>query len=345
MTRSPSVFLMAALALAALVVPSAPPVGAEAALAVSSATLSPDGPSTITVNGRGYLVPPHVAGSSVFGGVYVFFGWVRPGAGWGPSSRNAVNSDGQFGITYHYPGEGGTGDLRDDGSGANRFVAFTPGGIDAGSTPFHMDDAGNWSVALNIAGPVYRWSDPFTGAAASVDCRSVQCGVFTLGAHGRPSRTNERFVPISFAAPSVAPAPTAAPVPSAAAPSVNVGGITTVPARPGSTTPRPATSGAAAPTKAPATETVPPVAEATTTTVPATGAEPAASTSAPGRSGDDQRVRASGSAVPDQGVVRIEAADDGSFGAVVPFFVAGAGIPAAAGLVLVIRARRAAPPS
>ncbi|MFN8053427.1 MAG: hypothetical protein U0Q22_18445 [Acidimicrobiales bacterium] len=311
---------------------AAAPAGADAALSVSSTILSSDGPSTVTVTGRGYLVPPHLAGSPVFGGVYVLFGWVRPGVGWGPSSRNAVNSDGQFGLTYHYPGEGGTGDLRDDGTGTNRFVAFTPGGIDASSTPFHMDDAGNWSVTLNISGPLYRWTDPFTGTSASVDCRSVQCGVLTIGAHGRPSQTNERFVPLTFAPSPAGPGPTAAP-PVATVPPVAVEGATAVPP---STRPRSPVAGA-------------PIEETTTTSVtPAieipTSSTTTVTTTTSVRSGDDRRERSTASPASRRDVIRITSVDDGLLGTAVPYVVAGIGVPAAAGLFLVVRARRSSRP-
>lgn len=215
------------------------PVAAQVVptLSISPASVSPDRPSTVTVTGRNYLVPPHAPGANVSGGVYVLFGWVAPGVSWGPSARNATNSNGQFGVTYTYPGEGGTGETRDDGSGTNRFVSFTAGGVSGNSTAFHMDDAGNWSTTLTILGPVYEWFDPITGQRAVVDCRVVQCGVYTFGAHGRASATNERFAPVSFARTST---------PTTAAPR---------PATP--TTVRPAGGGVATPTPTPAPTAVP----------------------------------------------------------------------------------------
>jgi hypothetical protein len=171
-------------------------------LQVSSPTLPATGTSTITVTGLDYLVPPHAPGASVFGGVYVFFGWVRPGGAWGPSIRNSNDNDGNFGVTYTYTGDGGDPGTRDDGGGIMRFVSFTPGGASGSSTPFHMDGNGNWSTTMVVPGSTYTWSDPFTGSVSTVNCRQVQCGVFTIGAHGKASATNERFTPVNFVTPT-----------------------------------------------------------------------------------------------------------------------------------------------
>ncbi|MEZ5321996.1 MAG: hypothetical protein R2698_07990 [Microthrixaceae bacterium] len=158
---------------------------ATPSLVVTPTAVSATGPTTVTVRGSDYLVPPHAEGTNVAGGVYVLFGWVASNVAWGPSARNAVDSNGQFGVTYSYPGEGGSGETRDDGSGSNRFVSFTNGGVSGSSTAFHMDAKGNWSTTITIAGPVYQWTDPGTGRTATVDCRVVQCGIYTFGAHGR----------------------------------------------------------------------------------------------------------------------------------------------------------------
>jgi hypothetical protein len=171
-------------------------------LIVSPNKVSPSGSNTVTITGRDYLVPPHAPGANVFGGVYVFYGWVRPGGKWGPSIRNSNNNDGMFGVTYSYSGDGGDASTRDDGSGIVRLVSFTVGGTSGSSTPYHMDDNGNWTTTLKIPGPTYQWSDPISGAAHAVDCRTVQCGIYTIGAHGKASATNEKFAPITFATPS-----------------------------------------------------------------------------------------------------------------------------------------------
>jgi hypothetical protein len=168
-------------------------------LAVGASTLPAAGAATVTVTGSRYLTGRYVCGVSKFGGIYVFFGWVQPGGQWGPSWRSATSSAGQFGTTYTYSGEGGGGETRDDGSGTLRLVSFTAGGTSGDETPFHMDANGNWSTTLTVAGPVFSWKDLVTGASQTVDCRAVQCGIFTMGAHGIASRSNEQFVPLSFA--------------------------------------------------------------------------------------------------------------------------------------------------
>jgi hypothetical protein len=179
--------------------------GGASILSVSATSLPAGQTSTVTVTGTDYLVPPHAPGVDVFGGVYVFFGWVAGGA-WGPSARNSSNNDGAFGYTYSYRGDGGAGDTRDDGTGRVRLVSFTAGGVSGSETPFHMDDNGNWSTTLTIQGSTYDFVDPATGRPKTVNCQQTQCGVFTIGGHGIASATNERFVPISFiGAPAVPP--------------------------------------------------------------------------------------------------------------------------------------------
>lgn len=192
-------------------------LGTSPTLSVDRVALSAAATSTVTVSGSGFLTGRYPCGKQLFGGVYVFFGWVAPGGGWGPSHRSSTSSAGQFGVTYSYPGEGGGGDTRDDGTGSVRLISFTSGGTSGSDTDFHMDGAGNWTTTINIRGALYRWSDISTGATNTVDCRRVQCGILTIGAHGKSSATNELFAPISFT--DGGPAPTIAP-----------GGVTATPA-------------------------------------------------------------------------------------------------------------------
>lgn len=201
-------------------------VEATPTLTVTPNTLSASATSTVTVTATDFLVPPHICGKQVFGGVYVFFGWVAPGGQWGPSWRSSNSTAGQFGLSYSYPGEGGGGETRDDGSGVVRLVSFTPGGTSGHETPFHIDSEGNWTTTINVRGALFSWKDIATGATNTVDCRAVQCGILTIGAHGKASRTNELFTPITFR--SDGPPPTVAP-----------GGVSAAPA--------PATSGSASP--------------------------------------------------------------------------------------------------
>lgn len=218
--RVRSRILLAALAaaIALPVVGSAPAAAGQGSgnptLSLASTTLFTDRPNTVTVTGRDYLVPPHAPGTNVFGGVYVLFGWVRPGNTWGPSWRSSTSNDGNFGHTFHYAGDGGDPMTRDDGSGTVRLVSFTGGGESGNATSFHMDDNGNWTTTLVVRGSKYQYQDPRTGHAVTVDCQAVQCGIYTIGAHGKASRTNEKFVPVSFVGTPPATLVPGQPVPS-----------------------------------------------------------------------------------------------------------------------------------
>lgn len=213
-------------------------------LAIDQNNISPTGVTEVTVRGYDYLVPPHAPGTSVFGGVYVIFGWVSNPASFGPSQRTSSNNHGTFGESYLYPGTGGDANLRDDGSGLVRLVSFTDGGDSGVATEYHMDDEGNWVTKVKIFGSTFSAFDPRTGTTHEVDCTQVQCGVFTIGAHGKPSATNEKFTPLDFRAPATTTTPPPPPT-------------TTVP------TTAPTTTG---PTLPPApTSTVPPAASSTTT--------------------------------------------------------------------------------
>ena len=194
--------------------PGVAPAGAQApTLTVSQSVLPAAQATTVTVVGTSYLVPPHSSDKNVFGGVYVMFGWVQPGSTWGPSSRNGTNSNGQFGITYSYAGVNRGADTRDDGSGLNRFVDFTHGEVNDGTTAFAMsiypaypdNSRGNWTTTITVPGSTYQWVDPATNVTNTVDCLQVQCGIYTIGAHGKASATNERFTPITFSTGAGAP--------------------------------------------------------------------------------------------------------------------------------------------
>ncbi|MFF1571450.1 HtaA domain-containing protein [Leifsonia sp. NPDC058292] len=47
-----------------------------------------------------------------------------------------------------------------------------------------------------------------TSNGQSVDCTAVECGIFTMAAHGSADRTQDTFTPISFASPSTGPVST-----------------------------------------------------------------------------------------------------------------------------------------
>jgi hypothetical protein len=259
-------------------------------LRISTATLSADRATTVTVTGTDYLVPPHAPGANVFGGVYLFFGWVKPGIAWGPSAKTSTSNDGNFGFTFHYAGDGGDPATRDDGSGTMRMVSFTAGGESGNATSFHMDDAGNWTTTLVVHGATYQYQDPTTGQARTVDCRTVQCGVYTIGAHGKASRTNERFTPIAFTGTSpVTPLP-GQPVPSGAG--------TTATTRPPATGTGGVAAGAAGPSSTSTSTTVAPEPEPG---LPETGGETAAPPAARSPAAADAKRIAATAAVSDGG--------------------------------------------
>jgi len=275
------------------------------------------------------------------GGVYVLFGWVQPGNSWGPSHTNGVNTDGQFGYSYNYAGISRGADTRDDGTGHNRFVSFTAGGPSGESTEFHMsmdpaypdNSRGSWTTTITIPGAVYTYLDPATNAPKAVDCRVVQCGIYTIGAHGVKSQTNERFFPISFAATGgttptapVTAAPATPPsagnagvpaTPGVVSPATGVPGAPANPstsARPG-TTSRSGASSKAGTTAAPAASTtlpaVAPVEVAGASTVPGDSVAPSTtpsdvstsvpSTSSKRRSSTDVAQSASGKVIVFEG--------------------------------------------
>lgn len=124
-----------------------------------------------------------------FGGVYVVFGWVDDASGgsWRPSEG------GRSGEDYLY-----VPDSQDkDNAGFQRFVAY-PGSDTAGSANGGTVAAdGSWSTTLTVPGPTFEATDG-SGAVRSVDCRRVQCGVITMGAHGVVDASNETFTPVRF---------------------------------------------------------------------------------------------------------------------------------------------------
>lgn len=245
---------VAALVLGLTATPSAGVLAAQRAatptISVSPGTLPSDRISTVTITGRGYLVPTHAPDVEVFGGVYLFFGWVKDPGHFGPSIRNSTSNDGTPGVTYAYPGEAGDAGTRDDGSGTMRLVSFTGGGASGEATEFHMDDDGNWRATLNINGSTFTTVS--NGKATTYDCLKVRCGVYTIGAHGVASATNERFARITFKAPSGGgntTKPTTAPATSGAQPAgtTGAGTTTTAPKSGATTTAATATAAGAAP--------------------------------------------------------------------------------------------------
>ena len=182
---------MAALAVAALagtlaVAPVvAPPAHAAASVSVAnaagSASADPDVATPMTVSGAGFQA---ITGG--FGGIYVLFGWVD--SGWRPSEGGASGSD------YRYVPD----QEAKENAGYQRFVAFQGSETESAANAV-MDASGGWSVDITIPGASFE-SEDRSGGVSSVDCREVQCGIITIGAHGVVNPSNETFTPIAFTA-------------------------------------------------------------------------------------------------------------------------------------------------
>lgn len=179
--------------------------------ATPSTNLTATAESTVQVSGKDYLVPPHAAGTPVSGGIYVFFGWVDSTKKWGPSARNVNNTDGNFGTTYLYPGGQGGQNGENESAGIG-MVAFTEEVSAGEAPPYFMSDAGDWSMPIKVPGSTFTTEIP-GGGTKTTDCLKVACGIFTIGAHGRASATNEKFFPVQFAGAQAAATPTPKPTP------------------------------------------------------------------------------------------------------------------------------------
>ncbi|NLA35088.1 MAG: hypothetical protein GX868_05290 [Actinobacteria bacterium] len=174
-------------------------------------TLTGNGPWTVHVTGTNYTAP--AVAPSTGGGVYVLFGEVKL-ANWGPSHRGS-GGNGLFGHAYTYGGDADYATRSDDGSGLNRFAAFYPVGADANATDFFMTlgaqsgitrpgsfgtGRSGANLTITIPSPVFTYVNPMNDQPVTVDCRTANCGVYTIGAHGVAERANEQFVRIKFAA-------------------------------------------------------------------------------------------------------------------------------------------------
>lgn len=124
--------------------------------------------TTVTVTGEGFKKGTNT------GGAYVLFGYVT----------KYPSANGTAGAGYDYiPGQEN-----------QRFIAW-PGAENAGASNGLFTDDGSFEVdGLAVA-------SSFTGqSGAKVDCldNSVQCGVLTIGAHGRREANLETFTPVYF---------------------------------------------------------------------------------------------------------------------------------------------------
>lgn len=172
--------------LAGLLGLAAPAAHAAGSVSVTSslgnATASANGPTTITVTGRGFQ---SVRGG--FGGVYVLFGWVNGGS-WQPSRG------GTAGGTYLYVPDS---EARDN-KGYQRFVAFPGSSTSEAANGGTLADDGSWRVSMVVPGSKFTAQDR-SGNRRDVDCAVVRCGIITVGAHGIANANNETFTPITFA--------------------------------------------------------------------------------------------------------------------------------------------------
>lgn len=183
----PAVLLGLALAAAPLtgILPApaasaAPRIGVEsdAGTARASATT----PTTLRISGSGFQSIP-----KAFGGIYVVFGYAPNQGSWRPSKG------GKSGRDFLYVADSQSKANR----GYQRFVSF-PGSSTADSANGgSLSAAGGFRLSLTVPGPVI--TVPTATGSKSIDCRTVQCGVFTFGAHGVANGNNESFTPVSFA--------------------------------------------------------------------------------------------------------------------------------------------------
>lgn len=181
--RSLIMLIAAALTLVGGVFAMHLPTAEAAARVTVSPQPSASGPTTVTLSGSGFQYQPNAPG-----GVYVFFGAVVDPAGgsWAPSRG------GKSGQTFAYAGT----------SRSQLLVAFQ-GGSSASVADGVIGPDGSWTAQMNIPGPTFNatFGNPHAGQAqqgATIDCRQVQCGIITIGAHGMWNANNESFSPISF---------------------------------------------------------------------------------------------------------------------------------------------------
>ncbi|MFE2545817.1 hypothetical protein [Actinacidiphila glaucinigra] len=174
----------AALTAAATVLAPAPPAAAAARVTLSPGTADPDYASELRLHGAGFQ-----SVKNGFGGVYVLFGTVS--GTWRPSRGGTSGED------YVYVQDSET----KDNHGYQRFVAFPgdPTAYAANGGTVKAD--GTWDATLVVPGAVFP-AKGRDGTIRQVDCRKVQCGVITIGAHGVASPANETFTPVRFTTPA-----------------------------------------------------------------------------------------------------------------------------------------------
>lgn len=166
----------------------APPAEAASRVSVTSslgsARASASGPTTVKVSGSGFQ-----SITKAMGGIYVVFGHAPQGGTWRPSKGGTSGRD------FFYIADSQS----KANSGYQRFVAF-PGSSTADSANGGtLSASGSFSLSMVIPGPTFS-AQTASGASKSIDCREVQCGIYTFGAHGISNANNETYTPVSFTA-------------------------------------------------------------------------------------------------------------------------------------------------
>jgi hypothetical protein len=147
-----------------------------------AAVANTDGPTSLKLSGRGFQ---SIQGG--FGGIYVLFGSVS--GNWRPSAG------GTGGREYLY-----VPDVQaKNNAGREKFVAFPGSETAASANGGTIAADGSWSTTIEVPGPVFEVEDA-SGKTVAVDCRQVQCGVITIGAHAVVNANNETFTQVTFGA-------------------------------------------------------------------------------------------------------------------------------------------------
>ncbi|TDW48338.1 hypothetical protein EDF52_105158 [Curtobacterium sp. PhB42] len=190
-TRTRPLRLALAGLLVALSAGGAALVGVAPASAAGRVSVAIDGHPEVTNQvDSTYLTTLRLSGSGFqgikngYGGIYVAFGTVN--GTWQPSKGGATGAD------YSY-----VPDDESNPTGYLDFVAFEGSTTASAANGGTVDSAtGTWSATLKVPGSTFQALDR-NGAAKTVDCTVVQCGIITIGAHGVANANNESFTPVS----------------------------------------------------------------------------------------------------------------------------------------------------
>ncbi|GAB3598231.1 HtaA domain-containing protein [Microbacterium tumbae] len=156
-----------------------------ATLTVTPAWSLSDSEQRVDLKGTGYATS---SAGSTEGGAYVLFGWIDPAAGddWGPGAHPDKGSTGQSGVTYTYAKDAAT-------AGTYQTMVNYPGNVTGPGLPFIQAD-GSWE----ITGFPIQSSRFESTHGTQIDCYVQQCGIITIGAHGKANAGVEVFTPLYF---------------------------------------------------------------------------------------------------------------------------------------------------